>query len=115
MANYSSWDNQFQNCLNRSNPANVCIPHPSSFNPYNVTSLADFKIDMLVEILSNYLFGKELGVCNEAVKILPPTFAVINATRADPQSLNIPILSLQTLANMAFPFEPSRLNESNPA
>jgi hypothetical protein len=68
MANYSSWDNQFQNCLNGKNPANVCIPHPSSFNPYNVTSLADFKIGMLVEILSNSLFGKKLGMCYEAVK-----------------------------------------------
>jgi hypothetical protein len=115
MANYSSWDNQFQNCLKRNNPADVCIPFPSSFNPYNVTILADFNISMLVEILSNSLFGDKLGICDEAVQLLPQSFLVINSTIANPRHLNVPILFLQNLTNLTFPFEPARLNESNPA
>jgi hypothetical protein len=117
MANYSSWDSQFENCPKKHNKqqSDSCIPYPSTLSPYNITSLADFKIGMLGEIISNSFFGHQLGVCSDAVKILPPTFVEINTAIADPHQLNPPILSLHTFASKTFPFKPSKLNESSPA
>jgi hypothetical protein len=116
MSHYSTWDNEVENCLRKYDKhPDLCIPPPSSFNLYNVTSLANFKIRMLEEIISNSFFGHKLGVCHDAVNILPPTIVHINTNIADPRQLNRSIPSLPNLASRTFPFEPFGLNGSSPA
>ncbi|KAF2104090.1 hypothetical protein NA57DRAFT_50937 [Rhizodiscina lignyota] len=107
MANYSVLNFPF--CFRGSSYVAGCIPPPSSFNPYNVSNITDFKIEMLQEIVSNPAFGIGFGICDYAGDILPKTFQEINDAWADPWHLNVGSLSLQALTNRTFPYP---LNES---
>lgn len=114
--NYSSYD--FSACLatvsrNVTAPGerNPCVPPPSSLNPYNVTGLPDFKIDMLREILDNPFFGRNIGACYYAAMLMPPTFIAIDSAMSDPRKLDMPMLRLHEFTRMAFP---APINESSP-
>src|SRR5437763_885207 len=108
--NFSSCLEQHHNYISSWGTPNPCVPPPSSFNPYNITNLADFKISMLQEIISNTYFGLNLAICSYAAKILPPTFVGINNVSRNPQHLDIAALTLQNLTQKTLPYP---LNESD--
>jgi hypothetical protein len=106
--NYQSLD--FSSCLDRltvltpnvSEP-NACVPWPSSFNPYNVTTLPGFTLEMLSEILSNPAFGHDANLCFSVVQLLPKNFPGIRSVIEDPRTLNLPVLSLHLLGQHTLP------------
>jgi len=108
MANYSALD--FSPCIDRLHPEipdpgqpNPCVPWPSSFNPYKVNHIQDFKMSMLQEIITNRFFGIELNLCYAAASLLPNTFIAITNVTNTPQYLNLPVLDLWRMAQHTMP------------
>ena len=118
MANYTSAALNFSSCLSQHNykisawgEPNPCVPYPSSFNPYHINNLSDFKMSMLQEIISNDYFGTNLALCYYVARILPPTFVAIDTVTKDPSKLDVGVLTLQ---NLTMRTVPSPYNESSP-
>lgn len=117
MSLYAAYD--FSSCLaQHGNPksawgqSNQCVPDPSSLNPYNITSLGDFNMSMLEDILTNTNFGINLGLCHDFANILPSAFPAISRIIRNPKSLNLAVLALQNLTQRTVP---SPYNASGPA
>lgn len=85
---------------------------PSSLNPDNISSLGEFKMSMLRDILSNNRLGQNLGLCHDLARILPTTFPEIHNVTLDPNTLNVGALHLQDLMQRTVP---SPYNNSSPA